>query len=162
MLTSIFSRLVITFGDYALPTRTLVEEVVLGLVLVIPFSILVGHVTMRIAILPIPMKLVRADVWNTLVRLFRGRCAHGSVASQYSMSATRSMEPGYSWIRLAQSWGFQCQTTPPLPYSDSNGYIVWNTTLLCLLWSLYWRILLSHCTDGRNCVWQIHCGTCYW
>jgi dephospho-CoA kinase len=125
MLTSIFSRLVITFGDCALPTRTLVEEVVFGILLILPISTFVGHVTMRLAMLPFPK--FRPDVWNTLVRLLVAdalmevllpsiQCLpldahHDHHHHDTTTTTTTMLEPGYSMTHFLQSWGFQCQAT---------------------------------------------------
>lgn len=108
MLTSIFSRLVITFGDRPLPPRTIAEEVVLGLLLVIPFSALLGHVTMRIASMPPPAApKIRGDIWNTLVRLLVA-----DMTMEVLLPSIQCMplleEPGYSFEILQQSWGFVC------------------------------------------------------
>ena len=105
MLTSIFSRLVITFGEKPLPPRTLTEEIIIGLLVVIPFSAALGHLTMRLASLP--PRFIRGDIWNTLVRL---------VVADFTMEILLpsiqclplSEEPGYSLELLKQAWGFTC------------------------------------------------------
>jgi dephospho-CoA kinase len=105
MLTSIFSRLVITFGDRPLPPRTLAEELVLGILVIIPMGILLGHVTMRLASWPPPK--IRGDVWNTIVRLLVADMTM-EILLPSIQCLPLSQEPGYSLLLFQQSWGFNC------------------------------------------------------
>jgi dephospho-CoA kinase len=108
MLTSIFSRLVITFGDRHLPAKTIVEEIIIGILLVLPFGAVLGHLTMRLASLP--PRIIRADIWNTLMRL-----VVADMVMEILLPSIQCLplleEPGYSLHLLSQSWGFYC---PPM------------------------------------------------
>lgn len=66
MLTRPFTRLVVAFGIRKITQRRLVEEVVTGTLLLIPFGLLVGLITSRICT-KIRFSRVRSDVWTTLV-----------------------------------------------------------------------------------------------
>lgn len=66
MLTRPFTRLVVAFGVRKITQRRLVEEVVTGTLLLIPFGLLVGLITSRICT-KIRFSRIRSDVWTTLV-----------------------------------------------------------------------------------------------
>ena len=66
MLTRPFTRLVVAFGVRKITQRRLVEEVVTGTLLLIPFGLLVGLLTSRICT-KIRFSGIRSDVWTTLV-----------------------------------------------------------------------------------------------
>ena len=66
MLTRPFTRLVVAFGIRKITQRRLVEEVVTGTLLVIPFGLVVGLLTSRICT-KIRFSRIRSDVWTTLV-----------------------------------------------------------------------------------------------
>jgi dephospho-CoA kinase len=108
MLTSIFSRLVITFGDRHLPTKTFVQEMIIGVLLVVPFGVVVGHLTVRLASLP--PRFIRGDIWNTLMRLVVADTVM-EILLPSIQCLPQSEEPGYSLRLLSQSWGFYCPPT---------------------------------------------------
>jgi len=66
MLTRPFTRLVVAFGVRKITQRRLVEEVVTGTLLLIPFGLVVGLLTSRICT-KIRFSGIRSDVWTTLV-----------------------------------------------------------------------------------------------
>eukprot|EP00531_Pseudo-nitzschia_arenysensis_P002095 CAMPEP_0116142292 /NCGR_PEP_ID=MMETSP0329-20121206/14832_1 /TAXON_ID=697910 /ORGANISM="Pseudo-nitzschia arenysensis, Strain B593" /LENGTH=541 /DNA_ID=CAMNT_0003637521 /DNA_START=102 /DNA_END=1723 /DNA_ORIENTATION=+ len=66
MLTRPFTRLVVAFGVRKITQRRLVEEVVTGTLLLIPFGLIVGLLTSRICT-KIRFSGIRSDVWTTLV-----------------------------------------------------------------------------------------------
>ena len=66
MLTRPFTRLVVAFGVRKITQRRLVEEVVTGTLLLIPFGLLVGLLTSRICT-KFRITRIRSDVWTTLV-----------------------------------------------------------------------------------------------
>ena len=66
MLTRPFTRLVVAFGVRKITQRRLVEEVVTGTLLLIPFGLMVGLLTSRICT-KIRFSGIRSDVWTTLV-----------------------------------------------------------------------------------------------
>jgi len=66
MLTRPFTRLVVAFGVRKITQRRLVEEVVTGTLLLIPFGLLVGLLTSRICT-KTRFPKIRSDVWTTLV-----------------------------------------------------------------------------------------------
>ena len=66
MLTRPFTRLVVAFGVRKISQRRLVEEVVTGTLLLIPFGLVVGLLTSRICT-KIRFSRIRSDVWTTLV-----------------------------------------------------------------------------------------------
>mmetsp|Transcript_25775 Transcript_25775/g.60429 ORF Transcript_25775/g.60429 Transcript_25775/m.60429 type:complete len:614 (-) Transcript_25775:305-2146(-) len=66
MLTRPFTRLVVAFGIRKITQRRLVEEVVTGTLLLIPFGLLVGLLTSRICT-KFRFTRIRSDVWTTLV-----------------------------------------------------------------------------------------------
>mmetsp|Transcript_24294 Transcript_24294/g.57537 ORF Transcript_24294/g.57537 Transcript_24294/m.57537 type:complete len:624 (+) Transcript_24294:102-1973(+) len=66
MLTRPFSRLVVAFGIRRVTQRRVVEECVVGVLLLIPFGFMVGLFTSRICT-KIKIPFIRSDVWTTIV-----------------------------------------------------------------------------------------------
>mmetsp|Transcript_24292 Transcript_24292/g.57526 ORF Transcript_24292/g.57526 Transcript_24292/m.57526 type:complete len:602 (+) Transcript_24292:102-1907(+) len=66
MLTRPFSRLVVAFGIRRVTQRRVVEECVVGVLLLIPFGFMVGLLTSRICT-KIKIPFIRSDVWTTIV-----------------------------------------------------------------------------------------------
>jgi dephospho-CoA kinase len=73
MLTRPFTRLVVAFGHRYVTQRRIVEEVVLGCLLVFPFGIWMGLIVIRLCakgnFLP---NYIRSDVWTTVVVFLAG------------------------------------------------------------------------------------------
>jgi dephospho-CoA kinase len=71
MLTRPFTRLVVAFGHRYVTQRRIVEEVVLGFLLVFPFGIWMGLLVIRVCakgnVIPILHRYIRSDVWTTIV-----------------------------------------------------------------------------------------------
>lgn len=66
MLTRPFTRLVVAFGQRRVTQRQLVEEVLLGLWILVPFGFIVGLATSRICT-KIHFHAIRSDIWTTIV-----------------------------------------------------------------------------------------------
>ena len=134
MLTSIFSRLVITFGDRHLPAKTVVEEIIIGVMLVLPFGAVLGHLTMRLA--SHPPRFIRGDIWNTVVRL-----AVADMAMEILLPSIKcvplSGEPGYSLRQLEQSWGFYCPPTLPGALSPTATGLLFGLRLMFVCIGVY-------------------------
>lgn len=127
MLTSIFSRLVITFGDRHLPAKTIVEEIIIGIMLVLPFGAVLGQLTMRLA--SRPPRFIRGDIWNTMVRL-----VVADMAMEILLPSIKCLPlvegPGYSLQLLQQSWGFYCPPTLPSALSPTATGLLFGLRLM--------------------------------
>ncbi len=66
MLTRPFTRLVVAFGQRRVTQRQLVEEVVLGVWILVPFGFFIGLLTSRICT-KIHFRAIRSDIWTTIV-----------------------------------------------------------------------------------------------
>eukprot|EP00980_Cylindrotheca_fusiformis_P003394 scaffold756_cov133-Cylindrotheca_fusiformis.AAC.1 len=66
MLTRPFTRLVVAFGQRRVPPRRLVEEAILGTLILIPFGFLMGLIASRLCT-KIKFKRIRSDIWTTIV-----------------------------------------------------------------------------------------------
>jgi dephospho-CoA kinase len=108
MITTLFSRLVITFGDRSLPAKTIAEEVVMGILLVAPLGLLLGQISIRVA--AHNPKWIRADIWNTVIRLI-----FADIVMEILLPSVQCLplgeEPGYSLRILGQTWGIGCPKT---------------------------------------------------
>lgn len=68
MLTRPFTRLVVAFGVRKITQRRLLEEVVIGTLLLIPFGFVVGLVTSRLCTkFSWQRQFIRSDIWTTLL-----------------------------------------------------------------------------------------------
>ncbi|KAG7363777.1 dephospho-CoA kinase-domain containing protein [Nitzschia inconspicua] len=73
MLTRPFTRLVVAFGVRKITQRRLVEELVLGILFLVPFGFVVGLFTSRLCTkFTWQRKWIRSDVWTTMVVFFVG------------------------------------------------------------------------------------------
>lgn len=120
MITTLFSRLVITFGERSLPPKTIAEEVVMGCLLIIPFGLLLGQVSIRIA--AHNPKGIRADFWNSAIRLLLA-----DLVMELVLPSIRCLPldegPRYSLQTLAQSWGIQCPANTPALSPTATGLL---------------------------------------
>lgn len=66
MISRPFTRLAISFGKRRVPPRRLLEECVLGLLILSPIGFLVGVVSSRLCT-KIKLNFVRSDIWTTMV-----------------------------------------------------------------------------------------------
>lgn len=66
MLTRPFTRLVVAFGQRKVTQRRFVEEIVLGIWILIPFGFFMGLLTSRICT-KIHFSAIRSDIWTTIV-----------------------------------------------------------------------------------------------
>lgn len=66
MLTRPFTRLVVAFGQRKVTQRRLVEEIVLGILILVPLGFVVGLITSRICT-KIHFSSIRSDIWTTIV-----------------------------------------------------------------------------------------------
>ena len=60
-------RSVFVFGYRQLTQRIVVDEIIMGIFLVFPISLVVAHLTMRLAVAGWRPKFVRSDLWTTLL-----------------------------------------------------------------------------------------------
>lgn len=68
MLLSGFHPDPFTFGEQELSNRMFQEQRLIAIFVIFPLAILVGHLSLRMSSRP-PLSILRADIWNTLVRL---------------------------------------------------------------------------------------------
>jgi dephospho-CoA kinase len=122
--------MVITFGDKALPSKTLAEEIVMGFLLVLPLAILLGQISLRVA--SHHPKWIRADVWNTVSRLIVADLVMELILPSVQCLPLDE-EVGYSLQILAQTWGIGCPKNSNGALSPMASGIVFGTrmTFLC-------------------------------
>jgi dephospho-CoA kinase len=124
MLTRPFTRLVVAFGVRKITQRRLVEEIVTGILILIPFGFLVGLITSRLCT-KIHFDRIRSDIWTTIVVFLVGdvlmewllpslSCLPMAGQGEYDI---REDEYHYTFTWLLQSYGLYCP--PNFASSDS-------------------------------------------
>lgn len=119
MLTRPFTRLVVAFGQRRVPPRRLVEEVVLGFLILIPFGFVVGLFASRLCT-KIKIKTIRSDIWTTIVVFFIGDILMEWLLPSLSclpVVEDENNEYYYTIGWLLQSYGMYCP--PDFPSSTS-------------------------------------------
>ena len=106
MLTRPFTRLVVAFGQRRVTQRQLVEEVILGLWILVPFGFVVGLATSRICT-KIHFHSIRSDIWTTIVVFLIG-----DILMEWLL-------PSLSCLPLA-GWGEDENNGTTSHYSDEN------------------------------------------
>ena len=108
MLIRPFSRLVVAFGRRLVTPRKLIEEVVVGLLLMVPLGICMGNMTIGICVKANPFpKFIRADVWTTLVVFLVGDAFMECLLPSVKCLPLEG-EIDYGWIWLLQTFGMAC------------------------------------------------------
>jgi dephospho-CoA kinase len=117
MLTRPFTRLVLSFGLRRVTQRQLVEEVVLGVWILVPLGFLVGLLTSRICT-KIHFRAIRSDIWTTIVVFLVGDVLMEWLLPSLSCLPLPNPEADYhyGWSWLLQSYGMNC----PLDYESST------------------------------------------
>mmetsp|Transcript_29881 Transcript_29881/g.71803 ORF Transcript_29881/g.71803 Transcript_29881/m.71803 type:complete len:412 (-) Transcript_29881:447-1682(-) len=131
MITRPFARLVGSFGQRRVPPRRLVEECVLGLLILAPIGFLVGVVSSRLCT-KIKLKFMRSDIWTTIVVFLVGDLLIEWLLP--SLSCLPMPEKGkgdyyYSFSWLLQSYGFFC-------HSDTSNATLLSPDATAILFSL--------------------------
>lgn len=117
MLTRPFTRLVVAFGQRKVTQRRLVEELVLGILILVPFGFLAGLITSRICT-KIQFKSMRSDIWTTIVVFLVGDILMEWLLPSLSclpMMEDKQDEFHYTFSWLLQSYGMFCP--PDFPSS---------------------------------------------
>jgi dephospho-CoA kinase len=120
MLTRPFTRLVVAFGVRRVSQRRLVEECVLGLLILIPFGFIVGLLTSRLCT-KIHFNAIRSDIWTTVVVFLVGdvlmewllpslSCLPMAGDGLDGNGTIREDEYYYTISWLLQSFGLVCPT----------------------------------------------------
>lgn len=113
MLTRPFTRLVVAFGQRRVTQRQLVEEIVLGLWILVPFGFFVGLLTSRICT-KIHFRAVRSDIWTTIVVFLVGDILMEWLLPSLSclpMPGWGDEDHGYYYYNtgwILQSYGIRC------------------------------------------------------
>jgi dephospho-CoA kinase len=119
MLTRPFTRLVVAFGQRRVPPRRLVEEAVLGTLILVPFGFLMGLLASRLCT-KIKFKRIRSDIWTTIVVFCIGDILMEWLLPSLSclpMVEEDSDEYYYTVSWLLQSYGMFCP--PDFPSSTT-------------------------------------------
>jgi dephospho-CoA kinase len=118
MITRPFTRLVVAFGQRRVPPRRLVEESILGFLILIPFGFVVGFLTSRLCT-KIKIKNIRSDIWTTIVVFFIGDILMEWLLPSLSCLPVveRKDEYYYTVSWLLQSYGMYCP--PDFPSSTT-------------------------------------------
>lgn len=117
MLTRPFTRLVVAFGQRRVPPRRLVEEAVLGILILVPFGFIMGLLASRLCT-KIKFKRLRSDIWTTIVVFCIGDILMEWLLPSLSclpMVEEESDEYYYTLSWLLQSYGMFCP--PDFPSS---------------------------------------------
>ena len=110
MLTRPFTRLVVAFGQRRVTQRQLVEEVVLGIWILVPFGFLIGLITSRLCT-KIHFNMIRSDVWTTIVVFLIGDILMEWLLPSLSCLPLAEGAEGeyyYNLGWLLQSYGMNC------------------------------------------------------
>ena len=119
MLTRPFTRLVVAFGQRRVLPRRLVEEVVLGSLILVPFGFVCGLLTSRLCT-KINFNVIRSDIWTTIVVFFIGDILMEWLLPSLSclpMVDETNDEYYYTVSWLLQSYGMSCP--PDFPSSTT-------------------------------------------
>mmetsp|Transcript_13296 Transcript_13296/g.24967 ORF Transcript_13296/g.24967 Transcript_13296/m.24967 type:complete len:486 (-) Transcript_13296:250-1707(-) len=113
MLTRPFTRLVVAFGVRKISQRRLVEELVTGILILVPFGFLVGLLTSRICTKVHFQRFVRSDIWTTIVVFLVGDVLMEWLLPSLSCLPMvghdiREDEYHYTFLWLLQSYGLYC------------------------------------------------------
>ena len=136
MLTRPFTRLVVAFGQRKVTQRQLVEELILGMWILVPLGFAVGLLTSRICT-KIHFQFIRSDIWTTIVVFFVGDVLMEWLLPSLSCLPLMTSEDDYSygWKWLLQSYGLNC----PVDYASSTTLLSPDAT--AILFSLRLIIL---------------------
>jgi dephospho-CoA kinase len=140
MLTRPFTRLVVAFGVRKITQRRLVEELVIGILLLIPFGFGVGLITSRVCTkFKWHRKFIRSDVWTTFVVFLVGdilmewllpslSCLPmiGVASSEEAGYTLREDEYIYNMTWIAQSFGLWC----PSNFASSESLLSPDATAI--------------------------------
>jgi len=111
MLTRPFTRLVVAFGQRKVTQRRLVEEWILGCLVLIPLGLVVGLLTSRLCT-KFHFSAIRSDIWTTVVGFLVG-----DVLMEWLLPSLSCLPmPGVDWDGeyyysvewLLQSYGIHC------------------------------------------------------
>ena len=119
MLTRPFTRLVVAFGQRRVSPRRLVEEAVLGCLILVPFGFCVGLLSSRLCT-KISFDVIRSDIWTTIVVFFIGDILMEWLLPSLSclpMVDETTDEFYYNLSWLLQSYGAFCP--PDFPSSST-------------------------------------------
>lgn len=114
MLTRPFTRLVVAFGQRRVTQRRFVEEIVLGIWILIPFGFFMGLLTSRICT-KVHLNAIRSDIWTTVVVFLIGDILMEWLLPSLSCLPMAGHEGGeysgdyyYDFQWLLQSYGLTC------------------------------------------------------
>ena len=147
MLTRPFTRLVVAFGQRKVTQRQLVEEVVLGIWILIPLGFIIGLFTSRVCT-KIHFNAIRSDIWTTIVVFLVGDVLMEWLLPSLSclpLAGYGEDDPAayyYNLWWLLQSYGVTC----PVDFASSTTLLSPDACFLCDLF-----FSASACTLGRVC-----------
>ena len=156
------TRSVFAFGTRTLIPRTLVEEIAVGLLLVVPLSMVVAFATKRVAASGYGKPpYVRSDIWTTILITLVGdlflelllpslQCLPMELPwEEFTLLLQPSQQPQQPWSHsaaltsylmwLQQSWGFSCpddMDRSDLLSTDAVGTLL-TLRLLCMCLGVY-------------------------
>jgi dephospho-CoA kinase len=152
MLTRPFTRLVVAFGVRKITQRRLVEEFVIGILLLIPFGFVIGLLTSRICTkFKLQRRFIRSDIWTTLVVFLVGdvlmewllpslSCLPmlgGTEDEEYTL---REDEYMYNMTWILQSFGLWC----PPNFASSESLLSPDATAILFSLRLVFLCLGVH------------------
>ena len=113
MLTRPFTRLVVAFGQRRVTQRRLVEEFVLGFLILVPFGLICGLLTSRLCTkIHFNSRWLRSDIWTTVVVFLVGDILMEWLLPSLSclpvVDESNDSEYHYTWEWLLQSYGMSC------------------------------------------------------
>jgi dephospho-CoA kinase len=131
MLTRPFTRLVVAFGVRKISQRRLVEELVTGCLVLIPFGFFVGLLTSRICTKIHFERFVRSDIWTTIVVFLVGDVLMEWLLPSLSCLpmvgyGIRDDEYHYTLFWLLQSYGLYC----PPDFASSESLLSPDATAI--------------------------------
>ena len=105
MLLSGFHPDPFTFGQQELSDRMFREQRIIAILVILPLSTVVGQLSLRVASRP-PLSMLRADIWNALIRLLLADCCIELL--QKSMSCVPFEDYDNARELLQESLGYSC------------------------------------------------------
>jgi dephospho-CoA kinase len=142
MLTRPFTRLVVAFGQRRVTQRRLVEEFVLGLLILVPFGFVMGLFTSRLCT-KIHFSSLRSDIWTTIVVFLVGDVLMEWLLPSLSclpMTSETNDEYHYTLTWLLQSYGMYC----PADFASSTTLLSPDATAILFSLRLVFLCLGVH------------------
>lgn len=146
MLTRPFTKLVVAFGHRKVTQRQLVEELILGIWILVPLGFLLGLLTSRICT-KVHFRYIRSDIWTTIVVFLIGDIMMEWLLPSLScLPMVMGDDDYYSFNWLLQTYGVNC------PDDFVSGDTLLGPDAMAILFSLRLALLCLGVGVGESLV----------